>query len=41
MPWVRLLILKAHLTFEHLAHKRILITSFMLGLYDKQLAAYF
>lgn len=39
MHRIRLLVLKAHPTFEHSARKRIFITSFMLGLYDKQLAA--
>ena len=39
MHRVRLLVLKAHPTFEHSARERILITSFMLGLYDRQLAA--
>ena len=38
---VRLLVLKAHLNLEHLARERIFITSFMLYLYDKQLAASF
>ena len=36
---VRLLVLKAHPNLEHSARERILITSFMLGLHDKQLAA--
>ena len=35
----RLLVLKAHPILEHSARERIPITSFMLGLYDKQLAA--
>ena len=39
MHQVRLLVLKAHPTLEHAACERILITSFMLGLYDRQLAA--
>ena len=39
MVWVRLLVLKAHPNLEHSARERILITSFMLGLHDKQLAA--
>ena len=39
MHRVRLLVLKAHHNLEHSARERILITSFMLGLYDKQLAA--
>ena len=39
MHWVRLLVVKAHPNLEHSARERILITSFMLGLHDKQLAA--
>ena len=39
MHRVRLLVLKAHPTLEHAARERILISSFMLGLYDRQLAA--
>ena len=39
MHLVRLLVLKAHPNLEHSARERILITSFMPGLYDKQLAA--
>ncbi len=39
MHRVRLLVLKAHPNLEHSALERILITSFMLGLHDKQLAA--
>ena len=39
MHRVRLLVLKAHPTFKDAARKRILITSFMLGLFDRQLAA--
>ena len=39
MQPVRLLVLKAHPNLEHSASERILITSFMLGLHDKQLAA--
>ena len=39
MHRVRLLVLKAHPNLEHSARERILITSFMLGLHDKQLAA--
>ncbi len=39
MHRVRLLVLKAHPTLEHSARECILITSFMLGLHDKQLAA--
>ena len=39
MHRVRLLVLKAHPNLEHLARERILITSFMLRLNDKQLAA--
>ena len=37
MHRVRLLVLKAHPNLEHSARERILITSFMLGLNDKQL----
>ena len=36
---VRILVLKAHPTLDHAARERILITSFMLGLHDRQLAA--
>ena len=36
---VRLLVLTAHLTLEHAARERILITSLMLELYNRQLAA--
>ncbi len=39
MHRVRLLVLKAHSTLEHTARERIFITSFMLGLHDRQLAA--
>ena len=39
MHRVRFLVLKAHPNFEHSARERILITSFMLGLHDKQLAS--
>ena len=39
MHRVRLLVLNAHPTLEHSTRERILITSFMLGLHDKQLAA--
>ena len=39
MHRVRLVVPKAHPTLEHSARERILITSFMLGLHDKQLAA--
>ena len=39
MHSVRLFVLKAHLTLDHAAGERILITSFMLGFHDKQLAA--
>ena len=39
MHRVRLIVLKAHPTLEHSARERILITSFMLGFHDKQLAA--
>ena len=39
MHRVRLLVLKAHLNLEHSARERILVTSFMLGLHNKQLAA--
>ncbi len=35
----RLLVLKAHPNLEQSARERILITSFMIGLHDKQLAA--
>ena len=38
MHRVRLLVLKAHPNLEHSARERILITSFMLGFHDKQLA---
>ena len=41
MHRVRLLVLKAHPNLEHSASERILITSFMLGLHDKQLSASF
>ncbi len=39
MHRVQLLVLKAHPNLEHSARERILITSFLLGLHDKQLAA--
>ncbi len=39
MHRVRLLVLKAHQTLDHTAREHILITSFMLRLHDKQLAA--
>ena len=39
MHRVRLLVIKAHPNVEHSARERILITSFMFGLHDKQLAA--
>ena len=39
MHRVRLLVLKAHPNLDHTSRERILVTSFMLGLYDKQLAA--
>ncbi len=39
MHRVRLLVLKAHPNLKHLARERILITSFMFGLHDKQLAS--
>ena len=39
MHRVRLLVLKAHPTLDHSARERILITSFILGLHDRQLAA--
>ena len=39
MHRVRLLVLKAHPTLDHTARERILITSFMLGLDDRQLVA--
>ena len=40
MHRVRLLVLKAHPTLDYTAGERILITSFMLGLHDRQLAAF-
>ena len=40
MHRVRLLVLKAHPNLENSAHERILITNFMLGLHDKQHAAF-
>ncbi len=39
MHRARLLVLKAHPDLAHLPRERILITSFFLGLYDRQLAA--
>ena len=39
MHRVRLLVLKEHPTLDNTARERILITSFMVGLYDSQLAA--
>ena len=36
---VRLLVLKAHPKLDHASRERILIHHFMIGLYDKQLAA--
>ena len=39
MRRVRLLVLKAHPNLEHSARERILITNFMLGLHDKDLAS--
>ena len=39
MHRVRLLVLKAHPNLEHRARERILVTSFLLGLHDRQLAA--
>ena len=39
MQRVRLLVLKAHPKLDNASRERILITSFMLGLHDKQLAA--
>ena len=39
MRRTRLLVLKAHPNLEHSARERILVTSFLLGLHDKQLAA--
>ena len=39
MHRVQLLVLKAHSNLEHSARDGIPITSFMLGLHDKQLAA--
>ena len=39
MDRVRLLVLIAHSTLDHSARKRIFITSFRLGLHDRQLAA--
>ena len=39
MHRARLLVLKAHPDLHHLPRKRILITSFFLGLYDCQLAS--
>ena len=35
----RLLILKAHLDLDHLLRERILVTSFLVGLYDRKLAS--
>ena len=39
MHRVRLLVLKAHPKLDHVSRERILIHHFMIGLYDKQLAA--
>ena len=41
MHRVRLLVFNAHPTLEHAARERFLITSFMLKLHDRQLAANF
>ena len=38
MHRTRLLVLKAHPDYAHASRKRILITSLLLGLYDRQLA---
>ena len=38
MHRARLLVLKAHPDFAHVPRERILITSFLLGVYDRQLA---
>ena len=35
----RLLVLKAHPDLDHLPRKRILVTSFLICLYDRQLAS--
>ena len=39
MHRARLLVLKAHPDLAHASRKRILITSFLLGLYNRQLAS--
>ena len=39
MHRARLLVFKAHPDIAHASQKRILITSFLLGLYDRQLAS--
>ena len=35
----KLLVLKAHPDLDHLARERILLTSFLMGLYDRHLAS--